>query len=387
MRQQALSVVLALALASGLLAALLYGPGQPGGSSRASRAAVPTPPAASAPAADETPPAPGAHHDARLLVLDVANPARVAVVGESEPLPNAIRGLVLDGSRAYLIDPARGVRTFDVFDPTHPTDAGTWDAGLTMRGLVARRGHVYVADYAVDPYEYYENRVAVHDDEAWRFDRPVPRNAPLPPDSQKGIGMAIQGDHLYVAAQVGGLWALDVRDHAQPVLLSAYRAPDSVLGVAVEGRYAYLATYTKGLRVVDVADPTAPVEVGAYRTPGVTMDVAVAGRYAYVADHTSGVHVVDLAEPTNPRQVAVVRPPYYPTNVVVAGGYLYVSDGACGLRIVDVRNPRLATEVGHYPALGVATAVAAAGRYAYLAVTRADAARPCVPPTAAPLDE
>jgi hypothetical protein len=387
MHPQVGSVGVALVLSSGLLLALLYGPGQPAASHgrlpRAAREVGSEPAASAAPAADEGT-ATAAGPSGRLLVLDVSTPTRATVVGQSGTLSSVVRGLALDAPYVYLLDPAQGVQVLDGSDPTHPTDVGTWRPDLTVRALVATRGQVYVADYAIDAYEYYADRVAVREQVSRVSGGEVPASHASALGSRKGVSMAASGDYVYVASQASGLRVVDVSDASRPVEVGRYAAPDNVLGVAVAGHHAYVATYTKGLRVVDVADPTRPAEVGAYLTPGIAMDVAVDGRYAYVADHATGLHVVDVSDPTAPRGVKALRPPYYTNSVVVADGYAYVTDGACGLRVVDVRAPTRALEVAHYPRLGVATAVAVAGRYAYLAVTRLDAPRACAaPPPAA----
>jgi hypothetical protein len=371
-------VVVALALAAGLLAALLHGPG-----SRASSGGhVPRP--ASPAEAPVAPPALGTPSQAgagtRLLVLDVANPTSATLVGQSPPLALALGGLVLDASFAHLLGSANGIQMLDLSDPTHPAAAGRWWPNFSPRSLGISGGRIFAADYAVGPYEPYVDRVAMRDALASAAG-PLAAHLTAPAAaSRKGIRMALQGDYVYLAAEVGGLRILDAHDPGQPVFMGDYLGPDNVLGVAVEGRYAYLATHTKGLRVVDVADPAHPVEIGSYRTPGIITDVVIAGRYAYLADYLSGIQIVDVTDPTQPRGVASLQPPYFVSSIAVANGYLYVADGACGLRIFDVRQPLHAVEVDHYPLLGIASGVAVAGRYAYLSVTGLDAGRPCAPP-------
>jgi hypothetical protein len=64
--------------------------------------------------------------------------------------------------------------------------------------------------------------------------------------------------------------------------------------VAVQGDYAYVAAEMGGLIIIDIRDPANPQRVGGYATSSYANGVALAGNYAYVADDWAGLQVIDI---------------------------------------------------------------------------------------------
>ena len=85
---------------------------------------------------------------------------------------------------------------------------------------------------------------------------------------------------------------MDVSDPAAPREVGFYVTPGHADGVAIVGNHVFIAAQLGGLRVVDVSNPTAPREVGFYDTPGYANRVALAGGYAYVADGEGGLLIL-----------------------------------------------------------------------------------------------
>ena len=129
----------------------------------------------------------------RLVLLDVSDPARPAVLGRTGVLPGVVQGVAVSGSHAYVAAGDGGLRVVDVSDPAHPREVGSCDTP----------------------------------GEAW--------------------GVAVSGSYAYVAAGDAGLRIVDVSDPAHPREVGSYDTPGSAWDVAVSGSYAYVADRDGGL--------------------------------------------------------------------------------------------------------------------------------------------
>ncbi len=65
-----------------------------------------------------------------------------------------------------------------------------------------------------------------------------------------------------------GLQVIDISDPANPTLVGTYDTPGYARGVAVSGDHAFVADGDSGLQVIDISDPANPTLVGTYDTPG-----------------------------------------------------------------------------------------------------------------------
>ena len=93
---------------------------------------------------------------------------------------------------------------------------------------------------------------------------------------------------------------------------------DKGQGIAVLGNLVYVAASTKGIDVFDVSDPANPTLVRNYDTAVAALGVAVAGDYIYVADSFGGLevlHWLDMQPPT----VAFTNPTPGPTYTTTNG--------------------------------------------------------------------
>jgi hypothetical protein len=157
-------------------------------------------------------------------------------------------------------------------------------------------------------------------------------------------GVAISGDHAYVADGHSGLQVVDIGDPEAPSYAGSYDTPGSAFGVAISGDYAYVADYDYGLLVIDISDPEAPWLAGSYDTPDRACGVAIAGDHAYVADRYSGLQVVDISDPTAPSYAGSYNTPGTAYGVAIAGDYAYVADWTSGLQVIQVSQRRFNTD-------------------------------------------
>ncbi len=180
-------------------------------------------------------------------------------------------------------------------------------------------------------------------------------------------GVAVSGDHAFVADGASGLQVIDISDPASPALLGTYDTPSFAHGVTVSGDYAFVADGTLGLQVIDISNPTAPTFLGTCDTPGNALGLAVSGDYAFVADGTSGLQVIDISDPTSPAILGTYGTPDLALEVTVSGDYAFVADSESGLIVIDISDPANPTHLGTYDTPGVAYAVTVSGDYALVA--------------------
>src|SRR4051794_12650800 len=244
--QQTRSVLVALAIAAGLLGGLLHVWESPAqgerGATRPARLEALLGHAAPAPhgvngampgavsAADAGPLFAGRNtpDTGRLTILDVADPAHPVVLGDGLPVSGLVQRVVVSGGYAYVVEHRDGLRIVDLTDITAPRVIG-------------------------------ESRTPA-----------------------QATDVAVVGQRAYVAGGKDGLHILDVADPAHPAALGSWQTGDAAMAVMVAGRYAYVAAGAGGLSIVDVADPTAPYEVSRYRTNGFSWGVGLVVPYAYV---------------------------------------------------------------------------------------------------------
>jgi hypothetical protein len=285
----------------------------------------------------------------------------------------AVSGIqVCGGSRSDLSFP-RGLQLWDVTDPVHPVELGSWDAACCTRGVhefeVAHRpdlGRTFA--YATVPTSRYPDlatpsgyRDADGDGDFRLIDITDPANpfqvsdwgiqdigGPFydgqgcDPDANYGHGAepSADGRLAFLSYWDSGFVRLDLTDPANPVFISQTVYPANADGDAHSSQWdeernllfsadedfckASGAGIEKGfgyIRVFDFSVPTAPRQIGEYRTPNAsgTNDEAagdfsihnnfLVGTDVYSSWYTDGVRVVDASDPTDPVEVAYFVPP------------------------------------------------------------------------------
>lgn len=160
------------------------------------------------------------------------------------------------------------------------------------------------------------------------------------------LGLALDGDLVYLARGADGLRIVDFADLANPVERGrvAGSATDVMTDLALRSaggrRYALVASNPS--RVFDVTNPSAPVRV-ADLPPAHAL--ALDGTRVYLTTTYQGddVEIYDVADPRSPvRLGAYAGPPgmdYSFDHVDVEGGIAYISGEIDGLFVVDLNNP------------------------------------------------
>lgn len=131
--------------------------------------------------------------------------------------------------------------------------------------------------------------------------------------------LAVDGDRVYLGAMREGVWVFDVARPAEVERIAVFQPdPDfpvedpsdiqhpNARGLALDGNHLYVCYDAGGLRVLDVSDPSAIVEIGRYLNEAVIPkqqaynSVIVDGGRGFLAVDYCGIEIVDL---TNPAEI------------------------------------------------------------------------------------
>ncbi len=256
-----------------------------------------------------------------------------------------------------MADCEYGLQVIDISDPTSPTLVGTCDTpGHSLRASRSRE--------TMPLWRISDSGLQV-------IDISDPANPTLvgtcdtPGDA---YGVAVSGDHAFVADRVSGLQVIDISDPASPTLAGTCDTPGDAYGVAVSGDHAFVADGGSGLQVIDISDPTTPTLVGTCDTPGYAEGVTVSGDHAFVADGGSGLQVIDISDPTTPTLVGTCDTPGEAYRRRCLGRLRLcrrISDS--GLQVIDISDPTNPTLVGTCDTPGYALGVTVSGDHAFVA--------------------
>lgn len=153
----------------------------------------------------------------------------------------------------------------------------------------------------------------------------------------------IEGNLAYItsfdASDDRSFEIIDIEDPATLGKIKTSWNSNKALGIDVEGRLAYIAASTEGLHILNVSDKFSPIYYGDIDTPGNATDVLVEGDLAYIADGPGGIHVVNISNPFNPVILGSYDTPGYAHRLKLQGKTLFVADGSGGVQVLDVSNP------------------------------------------------
>ncbi|MEN8163099.1 MAG: PKD domain-containing protein [Acidobacteriota bacterium] len=181
-------------------------------------------------------------------------------------------------------------------------------------------------------------------------------------------GVAVDGDHAFVAASQGGLVVIDISNPQNAYEAGAWPTDNMVINVTLDGQRAYVANLTDGLVILDVSDPTSPVELGTIDPGGYVWAVAIQGETAFVANSHDGLQVIDISDETNPQLLTTFAEAgeCYGIDLSDDGNHAFVADYFEGLRVVDISDPSSPALVAFVDVYSYATDIKVEGNYAYL---------------------
>lgn len=182
----------------------------------------------------------------------------------------------------------------------------------------------------------------------------------------------IDSQHLALASQrafvattgVGGTGWVDVVDVSDPTAMERiggiyWPRPDPPkYAIDARGDTVVIAD-ENGILILDVSDVTTPVEIGRW-SRAEARDVALVGDHHAVATFAAwahpgefGVTVIDLTNPSDPTPVGVWTAPSEVLSLAEYGGKVVAGTEADGVFLIDIEDPVNPRQVDHLQELGM----------------------------------
>ncbi len=165
------------------------------------------------------------------------------------------------------------------------------------------------------------------------------------------VGIAWQGNRLYLADSANGLAVVDVSIPEQPKLVTTLAVTGGVSCVRADGAVAYLCAGDEKqksgyLQVVDLTKPDQPVLRGQLAMPPIVKSIDSAGPLAYLVDGSGQFVVVDATSLDQPATLASLSVSGA-SCVKLSGSRAFV--GADDLIVIDVAAPARPTQIADIP--------------------------------------
>lgn len=319
-------------------------------------------------------------------LFEVSPPNSLAQIASCST-PDAVKDLVLDGSRAWLACGNAGLVCLDLEDVHAPTIAGRLATTGYAYGLWMNAQAIYMASGSSGlAIASLTSELFAPVAGRWTTNQSVRR-------------VSSQANMAFVLTNDGRIRAVDCADPHAPVegswLDTGYSDTRFVLG----GRYAYVASPGYGLRVADVGNPLQMQYVGNLSFSGARdianlgdkvfvatdyslriIDVSVpmspasvselntvsgstiaAGGRTVVVGSGSRLNVISIADPVRPRIVGTLTLPTSIVDLAMTGQVVYAAAGSSGLVIIDVSSPSAPVIAGIGDTPGTAEALSVSG--------------------------
>jgi hypothetical protein len=266
---------------------------------------------------------------AGLVVVDAANPSSPRVVATRDTPGNA-NDVRVSGNLAYVADGASGLQIIDIADPTRPRTLAAVETPGNASDVIVKGNVAYVADGTTGL-----QIVDVTDPAFARIVGSV---------DTPGIAYGVDVHELRGLAAVAdgfSLQVVDVRTPSSPMILGSVPIPGSsgfgappAVDVAVSGVFAFIAAGLGGIEVIDVRDPATPRSLGFTNVFIDAQDVAVLGNLAFAAEDVfvNAVPIFDLRNLTLPPFVGALNFSGAPsfrddngTGIAISGSLIFLT--------------------------------------------------------------
>lgn len=223
--------------------------------------------------------------------------------------------------------------------------------------------------------------------------------------------VAASGNLAVLAAEDGGVIAVDISNIYVPRYIGSYRTGNAILGVAIAlpvvyagagdgtvlalsasnpdtlistarlvvsgisaGQLAVGATTLSvaggggGLLQLAASQVDTLIELGKYDQGGDVRDVELVGIYAYTAEYGQGMRVIDVSQPDSMNAVFHYITSQSASDLYVAASYAYLADGANGVQAFSISNPASPVAIGSpYNTGGNVSGIKGQGRWLFTA--------------------
>ncbi|MHA1555694.1 MAG: hypothetical protein ACTSPM_02050 [Candidatus Heimdallarchaeota archaeon] len=144
-------------------------------------------------------------------------------------------------------------------------------------------------------------------------------------NSNKGLGLDVEGDLAYVAASDEGFYIVNITDKYTTTEYGHVDTPGNATDVLIDGNLAYVADGPGGIQIIGVQNPASPTILGSYNTPGNARRMILLENTLFVADGAGGVQILDVSNPTHPLFLTELLTNEYVYDVDLMGGILVVT--------------------------------------------------------------
>jgi len=188
------------------------------------------------------------------------------------------------------------------------------------------------------------------------------------PGNADAMDVYIDNNRAYIVTLSQGgsdFFIYDTTDPENPLPLGSVDLAADGYAVVVSGNFAYVATShnSRELTVINVSNPNSPFLTGTHFNAPTNSDgrtVALSGTRAYLVTdtNTSGAgyefYSINIASPLTPSQIGGINLGASARDIFVSGNFAYIASTANAqeLQIVNVSNPLLPTLAGSYNATG-----------------------------------
>ena len=293
-----------------------------------------------------------------LVILNISDPIHPIMSG-SVQLEGWAFDVTVSGNLAYVAAAFGGLQIVNISNPAVPVVSGsiTWSRSNTV-SVAAANGHILIADR--------KNGLRVMD----ISDPASPSEIGYWNIFSMAYAVDIHNNYAYVAAGFNGIRIYSLSDPSHPVEMGSFLADGFFYMVKVSEDRLFAGTMTGssqgGLYAWDISDPADPILIGYDNRVGECRGIDVVGNMVYVADG-DGLKVFDISNPPS-----FTMPGFYPLNqtrgLTVSNGLAFVTQQLEGLQILDVSNPADIHLAGSFKAANSFTfgPVGLSGQYAYI---------------------
>jgi len=213
-------------------------------------------------------------------------------------MPSMTENITIRGTLAYIANHSAGLTIVDIADPAKPAIVSTLNPHIDCDGLALWK------DCAV-LYAHWESRLVLVD----ITDPAKPRQTGTYQHDKGSFNqgeVTVDGGFAYCTSN-NGLVIVSITDPANPKLVKTVDIKGGIRDVAVMDGYAFLAAGGSGIRVIDVSDPANPTEVGRYTRCQVSELAVLRAPQAQDAGKSPASYTLYAA--TWPAQILRFRPP------------------------------------------------------------------------------
>jgi hypothetical protein len=296
---------------------------------------------------------------AGVQVVDVSATGSETIVGSLNTARDAL-DVVGSGQTLYVADGSSGMRIAEIRTPRDPEQFNIVPTSSVSNGVAVSGNYVYVAE-----------EVGL---------RIVENNNPSPPPAidrlmPTGLGSVLYVDAadsmVYGIARGISLFIADLQYGA--VLGDRGQAPfpfGEPTGLVVKNGFAYVSTWSEGILVYDVRDPDSPVQYDYLPFASFIRGLDVLDGVIYFATGGERIGVYDLDGQFLPAYTSAVTAKT--TAVAADTGYAFVTGKDSELIVVNVEDVDQPFVLGRIPIEGSGEDILIRGEYAFVVTATTD---------------